>query len=368
MENEFLGNLNPHFYDPVKLAEFIMSGYVNNDGLKDTLPLPSALEIEEWGLTPSEMTRCADEFYILMVAGDSVTVKRNKSFEFYSSFLRAIAPRLNNMLYGQQSITASEEMIKVIERYIELLDTEQMVAFACTYTERVFDGNPNEGKIFEANLWQKPFDMMMKTMSATKDMFIGCIADEEECRLLGEGIAITKHEVVQLRKRMNDGAEDHPAQKIESLLNDINMYWGSAKLEDNETKVFVLHDCWYELKHLYISTLSDDELSKFTEPFFHQYMAQLLSMSSLITQTGDQPSGSLPVDRMLRVTEREISLGRLTDDAPIRQNALKAKAEGKTDLIMDDIREHLRQNPINKIVDTFSKLKKIRSFLRIFGI
>lgn len=370
MDNEFLRNLNPHFYDPIDLAEFIIKGYKNAPDLRNKLPLPSAEEIERWAITEPELERCADEFYILMVVGDTVIVKRNKSFEFYSSFLRLLTPRLADMLYGQQTITASEGLIKVIERYIELLDTEQMVEFACTYTERVFGGNPHESAIFAADLWNRAFDMMIKTMGATKEMFTGFIRDEEECRLLGEEIALTKFEVQYLQDQMKAGTEGEPRQKIESLLQKIKTCWRPTKLEDNETKLLVLHDCWYLLKQLYISIadLSEKERSNFNDQFALEYIGRLMSIAGVVTQVGSYGPGSLPTDRVLRVTEREIALGRLPEDIPFHQDALKAKAEGKSELLMSAIREELQRNPIIKLADAFSKVKKVKSFLRIFGM
>ncbi len=368
MDNEFLRNLNPHFYDPINLAEFIIRGYKNAPDLRNNLPLPSAEEIERWAVTKPELERCADEFYILMVVGDTVIVKRNKSFEFYCSFLRSLTPRLADMLYGRQTITASEGLIKVLERYIELLDTEQMVEFACTYTERVFGGNPHENAIFAADLWKRAFDMMIKTMGATKEMFIGFIRDEEECRLLGEEIAFTKFKVQQLQDQMKAGTEGAPRQKIESLLNEIRTHWKPAKHEDNELKLFVLHDCWYELKRLFLSILNGNERSQFLDTFSYEYTAQLISMAGVVTQVGNYEPGSLPTDRVLRVTQREIELGRLPEDIPLHQDALKAKAEGKSELLMSAVREDLQRNPIIKIADAFSKVKKVKSFLRIFGM
>jgi len=362
-----MGALDSPFYDPVKLADLVVEPLKSYLADRDKLPMPSPVEIEQWSLSESELDRCAMEFVLMGAIGSTVTVKNNKPFEFYSAFIRALTPRLSQVMSGYQSITLSEELIQVIEKYIRAFDRGEIVEASCIYTERVFGGNPKEGEIFAAKLWTRAFDLMMANMESSKQYFIGCITDEE-CRLLGEGISIIRHEVSQLTKSIQAGTQEHPAEKIDSILKDIQPFWKSAKLEDDELKIFVLHDCWFELKALYRSTLQEIDLAKFDDDFYSAYRAQLLSMSSYVTQNGEKLSSGMPVDRVLRVTEREIKLGRLPEDSTFRQNALKAKAEGKTDLFWSFVEERIKSNPIVKVLDVVSRLKKIRSVLRIFGI
>lgn len=360
---------NPHFYDPIMFADYHIDACQPVDEvMKQNFTMPTESEIEQWSITESELENCANEFFIMIVVGDTVTVKRNKPFEFYSSYLRAVAPRLSQLLYKQQSISSGDELIKVIERYIELLDGDEIVEFSHYYTNRVFADNPNEVDLIVAGLWKRAFDVMMTAMNDAKSYYEKCITDEEECRLLGEGIAMLRYEVSQLTKSIQAGTQEHPAEKIESILKDIQPFWKSAMLEDNELKLFVLHDCWYELKALYRSTLQEKDFTKFDDDFYYAYMGQLFSMSSYVTQNGETLSSGLPVDRVLRVTEREIKLGRLPEDFPFRQNALKAKAEGKTDLFWSAVEENRQSNPIVKVLDVVSRLKKVRSVLRVFGI
>lgn len=366
-EGEPMGSLNSEFYDPVKLADLVVQPLKSYLEDRDKLPMPSPEEIERWSLSESELDRCAKEFVLMGAIGSTVTVMKNKPFEFYSSFIRALAPRLSQLMLGYQGITLGEELIPVIEKYIHDLE-EETVNFPYFYTERVFGGNPKEGEICFAGLWKRAYDLMMADMEASSQYFIDCITDEEECRLLGEGISIIKHEVSQLTKSIQAGTQEHPTEKIESILKDIQPFWESAKLEDDEFKIFVLHDCWYGLKRLYRSILQEKDFAKFDDNFYYAYMGQLLSMAGYVTQNGETYSSGMPVDRVLRVTEREIKLGRLPEDFPLRQNALKAKAEGKTDLFWSFVEERIQSNPIVKLLDVASKFKKIRSVLRIFGI
>lgn len=366
-EGKPMGALNSEFYNPVKLADSVvepLKSYLEN---RDKLPMPSTKEIEQWSLSESELDRCAKEFVLMMAIGSTVTVMKNKPFEFYSAFIRALAPRLSQLMLGYQGITLGEELIPVIEKYIHDLE-EETVNFPYFYTERVFGSNPKEAEICFAELWKRAFDLMMANMEASKQYFIGCITNEEECQLLGEGISIIRHEVLQLTKSIQAGTQQYPAEKIDSILKDIQPFWESAKLEDDELKLFVLHDCWYELKRLYRLTLQEIDLAKFDDDFYNGYMAQLFSLSSYVTKNGETLSSGMPVDRVLRVTEREIKLGRLPEDSTFRQNALKAKAEGKADLFWSFVEERIKSNPIVKVLDVVSRLKKIRSVLRIFGI
>lgn len=171
--NESLANFN----DPVKLAAFNMEqlkSYLEN---KDQLPLPTSEEIGRWSLSEQELDRCAKEFVLMGAIGIAVTVMKNKPFEFYSEFIRALAGRLSSPMFGFVSLTGSEELIHVIEKYIEYLETS-MVEFSHMYTNRVFDGNQHEVAIIVAGLWRRAFDLIMATMDVSKQYFIGCMADE----------------------------------------------------------------------------------------------------------------------------------------------------------------------------------------------
>lgn len=166
------------FNDPVKLAAFSvesLKSYLEN---RDQLPLPTSEEIEHWSLSDQELDRCAKEFVLMGAIGIAVTVMKNKPFEFYSEFIRALAGRLSSPVFGFSSLTGSEELIRVIEKYIEYLETS-MVEFSHMYTKRVFGGNQHEVAIIVADLWKPAFDLMMATMGSSKQFFIGCIADEQ---------------------------------------------------------------------------------------------------------------------------------------------------------------------------------------------
>ena len=165
------------FNNPVKLAAFSvepLKSYLEN---RDQLPLPTSEEIEQWSLSEQELDRCAKEFVLMGATGIAVTVMKNKSFEFYSEFLHALAGRLSSPIFGFSSLTGSEELIRVIEKYIEYLENS-MVAFSHMYTNRVFGDNQHEVAIVVAGLWKRAFDLMMATMGTSKQYFIGCMADE----------------------------------------------------------------------------------------------------------------------------------------------------------------------------------------------
>ena len=81
-------------------------------------------------------------------------------------------------LSWQDRVGARDEIIKVIDDYIDALDNGRMAEFDCTYTERVFAGNANESAIFAANYWDRAFAVGMGTMGASKEFFTACMAEE----------------------------------------------------------------------------------------------------------------------------------------------------------------------------------------------
>lgn len=166
------------FNDPVKFAALSaesLKSYLEN---RDQLPLPTPEEIEQWSLSDHELELCAKEFVLMGAIGIAVTVMKNKPFEYYSEFIRALAGRLSSPVFGFSSLTGSEELIRVIEKYIEHLETS-MVEFSHMYTKRVFGGNQHEVEIIVANLWKRAFDLMIATMGTSKQFFIECMADEQ---------------------------------------------------------------------------------------------------------------------------------------------------------------------------------------------
>ena len=110
--------------------------------------------------------------------GVVVTVKKNKSADYYPAFVRALADRVSTLLSWQDRVGASDEIKKIIEDYIDALENERIIGFACTYTERVFSGNANESAIFAANFWDRSFAVGMATMAASKEFFTACMEKE----------------------------------------------------------------------------------------------------------------------------------------------------------------------------------------------
>lgn len=361
-EKKPVESLNPEFYDPVKLAEFVAALLEPYAKDRTTLPMPSQAEIEQWSLSESELDKCANEFLLFMAMGDTVTVMKNKPFEFYSAYLHALAPRLCKLMYGHQSITSSDELIGVIEKYIEKLEKEEIVDFASTYTERVFDGNPNEGEIFAAKLWTRAFDMMMTNMDLTRKCFIQCIEREETYNILGNEIAGLRDRYVELEKQMQHHGAAVPVESCKSMLREVDTLWVEAKKDDSEVKIVALIGIWWGVNNFLQSTKQGDELVKFVEDRNLRYKCNIISDASV--------GARIPTDRLLASTEREIKAGRMTEDHHLRQLALNAKAA-----LCFDVFEYAnrRENSelsesFMKVIDLALRLKKVRSFIRFFGI
>lgn len=167
------------YRDPVLLAEYFTDRYLLPlmTNYKE-LALPSLSEIEEWSITDHELGRCTDESILLGAMGIVVTVKNNKSADYYSVFILSLAERIERLLSWQDRVGGRDEIINVIEGYIDDLNKERIVAFASTLTERVFSGNANESAIFAAKFWDRAFAVGMETMEASKGFFTACMAEE----------------------------------------------------------------------------------------------------------------------------------------------------------------------------------------------
>jgi hypothetical protein len=161
------------FNDPVKLAA--LSAVTLN---LDQLPMPTTEEIAQWSLSDHALELCAKEFVLMGAIGIAVTVMKNKSSEFYSEFISALAGHLSSPMFGFSSLTGNGELIQVIEKYIESLESS-MVEFSHVYTNRVFGGNKHEVAIIVANLWKRAFDFAIITMGSSKQFFIERIAEEQ---------------------------------------------------------------------------------------------------------------------------------------------------------------------------------------------
>jgi hypothetical protein len=167
------------YHDPVLLAGYFTDGYLTTlmTSYKE-LARPTRSEIEQWSVTDFELGRCTEEIALLGAMGTVITVKNNKPADYYSTFIHALAGRVEKLLPRQDRVGVRDEIVKVIEGYIDDLDNERIVEFACTFTERVFSGNASESAIFAANFWDRAFAVGMGTMGASKEFFAACIAVE----------------------------------------------------------------------------------------------------------------------------------------------------------------------------------------------
>jgi hypothetical protein len=179
LSGRLLPDLLSTYRDPVLLADYFTEGYLTSFTQdKKQLALPTLAEIEQWSISDLELDRCTQECVLLAAMGVVVTVKKNRPADYYSAFVRALANRVSTLLSWQDRVGAPDEIKKVIEYYIDALENERIVEFACTYTERVFSGNANESAIFAANFWDRPFAVGMATMEASKEFFTACMEKE----------------------------------------------------------------------------------------------------------------------------------------------------------------------------------------------
>ena len=176
------------FHQPALLANYFAEHYLAilmKNYLWLALPMPE--EIERWAISESELVRCTEECILLATMGLLVTVKKNKGTDYYSTFSSELANRVSTLLSWQDRDGASDEIIGIIENYVDALENERIVGFACAYTERVFDGNANESTIFAANFWDRAFAVGMATMGASKGFFEWCMIIEMKNEIMESG-------------------------------------------------------------------------------------------------------------------------------------------------------------------------------------
>ena len=167
------------YRDPVLLAGYFTDIYLATlmTNYKE-LARPTRSEIEQWSITDFELIRCMEESVLLGAMGTVVTVKNNKSADYYSAFILTLVDRVATLLSWQDRVGARDEIIKVIDDYIDALDNGRMAEFDCTYTGRVFSENVNISKISAANFWNRAFSVGIGTMGASKEFFTACTAEE----------------------------------------------------------------------------------------------------------------------------------------------------------------------------------------------
>ena len=166
--------------DPVQFAQWATDTFLIPTYELETQTLcPSEAEITQWEISGQEIALCRCEFPLMAATGVAVTVAKNLSFEYYNLFISAVSGRLVKMLYGHYSAAFVKDAKDNIELYIVLLESQDMVAFARRYTERVFDGNTYESEIFDAKLWQRAMDVMLQTMGASRESIVRLLAPEQ---------------------------------------------------------------------------------------------------------------------------------------------------------------------------------------------
>ena len=165
------------FRDPVRLADYfaeIELTPIGRSQFNSALPTPD--QVARWSITDDEMKRCETEMVVLGAVGIIVTVMKNKPFDFYEKFIRQFASRLSMQLFGRYGLGKNEELIKIIEKYIEDLEVS-MVEFSHTYAHRVFGGNPHVVSMIVEDMWKPAFDVAIETMRKSREFFVSCMAE-----------------------------------------------------------------------------------------------------------------------------------------------------------------------------------------------
>jgi hypothetical protein len=351
--------LNPAFHDPLKLAELVVESLKSYLDDRDKLPMPSPTEIEQWSLSESELDRCAKEFVLMSAIGSTVTVKNNKPFEFYSAFIRALTPRLSQLMFGYHNVTLSEELIHVIEKYIHALDEGRIVEASCIYTERVFSGNPKEGEIFAANLWTRAFDLMNESLTASRNYFLECMADEQ-IQTRGKQIIELTVRLDRVVRHMEQPDAVVPKDECYAIIQEVGEQWKTADTEPKRVALLETLKTTYDILQ---TTMHGEDVKGFAEYRDQLYKALLLSEVMIGT--------NVSTAKLVAVTNREISSVRMKEDHELRKMADMASAVpylSDEELYKMAKGEQVQSTgSLEKAITLSSRIKQIRSFLRLFG-
>ena len=179
LSNRKISDVLTFYYDAALLADYFADNYLKPFTTdRKWMGCPNASEIKQFAINELEINRCWQECLILAAMGVTVTVLKNKSADFAAAFSLRLADNLAALLGRNEIAGARGEVQAVIDNYIDDLESSRMVAFACTYTERVFSGNANESSIFAAEFWNRAFTVAMATMGASKEFIERCIETE----------------------------------------------------------------------------------------------------------------------------------------------------------------------------------------------
>ncbi len=169
----------PMYYDAPKLADYFARAYLDalwNNHIWMVLPQPE--ELRAWSISDDEVARCKEEAMLVAAMGLIITVRKNKEPGFASKFMEGVANYLLARLSWQGMGDVSAEAIRVIDNYIEALESGRVVDFAAAFTGRVFSGNPNESTIFAKNFWDRSLAVELAMMNASKELLTWCVAIE----------------------------------------------------------------------------------------------------------------------------------------------------------------------------------------------
>ncbi len=164
--------------DPILFAEWATETYLIPTYTLDVPSLlPSEEEIQVWDISDREIALCRCELALMAASGVAVTVTKNMPFEFYNAFVNALSGRLVKMLYGHYSASFVKDARDNIELYICYLEGQSMYEFSSHYMRRIFGSNPKISEMtFVKNLWQRPADVLLQTLGASREAIVNFLA------------------------------------------------------------------------------------------------------------------------------------------------------------------------------------------------
>ena len=101
--------------------------------------------------------------------GACMFVARNLRPSFYKTFKASICASTARRLFAEPSPERCEQISQAISEYLEELESESPTGFSLVYLGRVYPGNPHQGGMFLAALFQIPLGRAMDCFKATRE-------------------------------------------------------------------------------------------------------------------------------------------------------------------------------------------------------
>jgi hypothetical protein len=125
--------------DPVQFADWVFRHFIEGQKLDLDIPVE---QCERLQITAEQRAAHGREMTIMSALGACMFVGLDLPVAYYNTFKRQLCAATAGELYGVPTDHRVQEMVDLIEQYIEHLSDDSRSAFSMTYLQRVHPDNP----------------------------------------------------------------------------------------------------------------------------------------------------------------------------------------------------------------------------------